>query len=390
MFLGVKVRVSLLGCGSVGYAIAYAFAEDKVQNVEFNIYDASIENLKHCTSLPLNAVYAEKVNLAAEDVLRKIMRNSDLVIEALPGSLGFKVMKIASESCVNTVSVSYTPENPLILNEKFRRCRSILIPDAGFAPGISNILVGHALTLLNALDDVRIYVGGLPEKPIGPLKYVITWSVEDLIDEYLRKARIIKEYNIIHLDPLESIETIEIPGFGTFEAFYTDGLRTLLYSMAGKIRNAFEKTLRYPGHIEGMKLLRDLGLMDEEPLDIDGVRVIPRKFLSRILKKKLSIPNVKDIAILFLIIVGSKDDEKIKLQYLVWSKFDTVRGLSAMSKITGFTTYSIARLIIDYPQEFNHGVIPPEYLGTNETVFKYIINKLSEKGIKFEEFRSKS
>ena len=382
------MRVSLLGCGLIGYAIAYAFAEDNLSNIEFNLYDSSTKNLRRCMSLPLNITQAERADLSAEDILKRILKKSDLIIEALPGNLGFKVMRLASELCVNTVSVSYTPENPLALHEKFKKCKSILIPDAGFAPGISNILVGHASTLLDSLEDVRIYVGGLPEKPIGPLKYVITWSVDDLIDEYLRKARIIKDYKIVYLDPLESIEIVEIPKFGVFEAFYTDGLRTMLYSMAGKIRNAFEKTLRYPGHIEGMKLLRELGLMDEEPLNIEGHEVIPRRFFSEILKRKLLLPNVRDIAILFLSISGSKYTSKIKLQYLVWSEYDASRGLSAMSKITGFTTYSIARVVMNYSNRLNYGVIPPEYLGMDDAIYKYIVNELLRKGIKLEELRT--
>ena len=379
------MRVSLLGCGLVGYAIAYAFAEDNLSNIEFNLYDSSTKNLRRCMSLPLNITQAEKVDLSAEDILKRVLKNSDLIIEALPGSLGFKVMRLASELCVDTVSVSYTPENPLILHEKFKKCKSILIPDAGFAPGISNILVGHASTLFDSLEDVRIYVGGLPEKPIGPLKYVITFSVDDLIDEYLRKARIIRDYNIVHLDSLESVEIVEIPRFGVFEAFYTDGLRTILYSMAGKIRNAFEKTLRYPGHIEGMKLLRELGFMDEEPLNIEGHKVIPRKFLSEILKRKLLLPNVRDIAILFLRINGSKHTSKTKLQYLVWSEYDASRGLSAMSKITGFTTYSIAKVVMNYSNRLDYGVIPPEYLGMDDVIYKCIVNDLLKKGIKLEE-----
>ncbi len=382
------MRVSLLGCGLIGYAIAYAFAEDNLSNIEFNLYDSSTKNLRRCMSLPLNITQAERADLSAEDILKRILKKSDLIIEALPGNLGFKVMRLASELCVNTVSVSYTPENPLALHEKFKKCKSILIPDAGFAPGISNILVGHASTLLDSLEDVRIYVGGLPEKPIGPLKYVITWSVDDLIDEYLRKARIIRDYNIVYLDPLESIEIVEIPRFGVFEAFYTDGLRTMLYSMAGKIRNAFEKTLRYPGHIEGMKLLRELGFMDEEPLNVEGHKVIPRKFLSEILKRKLLLPNVRDIAILFLSINGSKYTSKIKLQYLVWSKYDVSRGLSAMSKITGFTTYSIARVVMNYSNRLDYGVIPPEYLGMDDAIYKYIINELLKKGVKLEELHT--
>jgi len=379
------MRVSLLGCGLIGYAIAYAFAENNLSNIEFNLYDSSTKNLRRCMSLPLNIAQAERVDLSAEDILKRVLKNSDLIIEALPGNLGFKVMRLASELCVNTVSVSYTPENPLVLHGKFKKCKSVLIPDAGFAPGISNILVGHASTLLDSLEDVRIYVGGLPEKPIGLLKYVITWSVDDLIDEYLRKARIIRDYNIVYLDPLESIEIVKIPRFGDFEAFYTDGLRTMLYSMAGKIRNAFEKTLRYPGHIEGMKLLRELGFMDEEPLNVEGHKVIPRKFFSEILKRKLLLPNVRDIAILFLSISGSKYTSKIKLQYLVWSKYDVSRGLSAMSKITGFTTYSIARVVMNYSNRLDYGVIPPEYLGMDDAIYKFIINELLKKGVRLEE-----
>ena len=374
------MRIVQLGCGSVGYAIAYAFAEDKV-DVEYEIYDFSRLNLAKCAALPLNTVHYEALDLSQEDNIKYALRNADLVIEALPATLGFKVMNISSIMCKNVISISYTREDPLILDENYKRCKRLLIPDAGFAPGISNIVVGRLISLLDRIESIKIYVGGIPEKPIGPLGYSITWSVEDLLDEYVRPARIIENNEIKYVDPLSSVEIVNIPYFNEFEAFYTDGLRTMLHTIRNKVKHAFEKTLRYKGHVEKIRLLRDLGLLDIEPITLEGKTVVPRNVLATLMNKKLRFPGVKDLAILYIDAVGYVNNEKKEYEYLIWSKYDEKRDLSAMAKTTGFTAYAIARAVIDNIIDEIHGVIPPEILGMKENIFTYIMSILVEKDI---------
>ena len=377
-------RIALLGCGSIGYTIAYAFSESKVK-AEFLIYDSSQVNLNRCISLPLSIANYKVIDLSNEDVLREVIKSADLIIDALPSFLGFKVMKLASKLCRDVISVSYIPEDPLVLNSNYIRCNSYLIPDAGFAPGLSNIFVGRALTVFTKVDEVRIYVGGLPEEPIGPLRYVITWSPEDLIEEYVRPARIIEDYKIKCVDPFSSVERVVIPKFGVFEAFYTNGLRTLLHTLKGRVRYAFERTLRYEGHLGAMKLLRDLGLMDDRPVTIGSTQVIPKKFLAKILDLKLRMPNVRDIAILYLEVVGTRKGVKDVLKYLVWTKYDDERRLSALSKVTGFTTYAIAKLALENRLGDLKGVVPPENLGMHRHTYRLIISELASKGISIEQ-----
>lgn len=250
-------RIVLLGCGCVGYGFAC------LANGEFelNAYDASAANLARVKSLP-GVVHAKLVDLSNPEMLRGVVKEADLVVDALPGRLGFKAMSMCAEECLDMVSVSYTSEDPLILDSEYRGCGAVLIPDSGFAPGISNLLVGRSVSLLGFVDEVFIYCGGLPERPVGPLGYAVRWSPEDLLDEYVRPARVLEGGKVVELDPLSRIEVVEVSGVGVFEAFYTDGLRTMLATLREKVGRMAELTLRYSGHAEKMKLLRVELLLD--------------------------------------------------------------------------------------------------------------------------------
>ncbi len=375
------MRIALLGCGSVGYAIAYALAEDR-RTIELKIFDSSYFRAAKCSSLPLPSAQFTVLDLSREESLEEALRGVDLAIDALPGSLGFRAMKIAAKMCVDMVSVSFTPEDPIALDDDFRKCGAVLIPDAGFAPGLSNLIVGRALAINDRVDEVCIYVGGLPAYPTGPLRHSITWSPDDFIDEYLRPARIIEDGEIRSMDPLSSTEIVDIPSFGQFEAFYSDGLRTLLHVLKGRVRKAFEKTIRYRGHIEAMKILRDLGLMSDEPIKINGIDVPPRRVLAKLLERQRYL-EVPDLTLLYVEVYGEIEKKNRVLRYLLWSRYDEARDLTAMAKTTGFAAYAMARLIISGKLSDMQGVIPPEILGMQEALFTDVMSWLTTKGIHF-------
>lgn len=154
------------------------------------------------------------------------------------------------------------------------------------APGISNILVGHAAAKLDKTHKVHIMVGELPQTPVPPLGYVITWSPESLIDEYTSKARIIKDGKKTEIEALNGLEEVMFQGVGKLEAFYTDGLRTLLYTIED-VDEMWEKTLRYPGHAEKIKMLRELGLFNDEEVIVEGAAYRQEKLLRNFLKRSL-------------------------------------------------------------------------------------------------------
>ncbi len=369
------MKIAVLGCGFIGHAVVKAFCLFGPKDVEIFAYD-----LNPCViecDIPINAIRA---NLENDVELRSAIESVDIVIDALPGRLGFRALKAAASIGKDVISVSYMPENPLELDGEFRARGCTAIPDAGLAPGLSNLLAGIALRELDNADLLGIYVGGLPKEPIGVLKHAITWSPEDFIEEYTRRARIIRNGSIVEVDPLQEIDVVEIPRFGLFDAFYTDGLRTMLYTLKSRVKNAFEKTIRHHGHLYVMRILRDLGLFELDPIEVNGVKIPPRRFLAALFRQKHLAKDVEDLAVLY--VIAFRESQIVK--YLAWAYHDRALGLNAMSKVTGFVAYEFARLLIEEKDEIGRGVVPPELIGLNDRLGKRIINEIVRRGINVE------
>ncbi len=228
-------------------------------------------------------------------ILGKLGEKVDLAVTALPSSIAWRSILELTSRCVSVVDVSFVNEDPYILEKVIGECNSFLVVDAGFAPGYSNIVAGYAFYKLGLKYNIEIAVGGIPEYPVPPIGYVVTWSARDLLEEYTRPARIIEDGVVKSVDPLAFIKNIEIPGIGVLEAFLSDGLRTMLRNI--KARNLREYTLRWPGHISAIRLLRDLGFLNSDEVEINGVTIKPIDFTATLFEKKLSL-KINDIAVL--------------------------------------------------------------------------------------------
>ncbi|MHA1617380.1 MAG: saccharopine dehydrogenase C-terminal domain-containing protein [Candidatus Njordarchaeales archaeon] len=373
------MRFLVLGCGNIGSVIARDLIKSS-PSYRVTIVDLSEEKVKRVArdirDERLDYMIGDATN---PDTLKDFSRGIDVIINALPGSIGYKVMKNAISIGVNLVDVSYMPENPLSLDQVAKERNITIIPDAGFAPGISNILIGYASLLFDKLSLVRIYVGGLPQEKIPPLNYCLTWSAEDLIEEYTRPARIIKNGKIVEVEALSGLEKISMGEVGELEAFYTDGLRTLLYTI--KAENMEEKTLRYPGHVDKILLMKQLGLFDDEELNIDGQRIIIKRFTARLLEQRFACKDVKDLVILRVLVRGTREGKELEKVFELIDYYDDKTGITAMGRTTGFTASIIAQLLAQGIIR-EKGVIPPEYLGRNMDVFQLIISELSKRGIR--------
>lgn len=376
------MRVVVLGCGNIGSVIARDFAES-LEGAEVVLADRSREKAEVAASRIEGATW---ITVDATDYpgLLETLKGFDLVIGALPGDYGYKALKAAVGARVNMVDVSFTPENPLELEDAAEEAGVAIIPDCGVAPGLSNMLVGYAAAKLDLVREVHIMVGGLPEHPVPPLGYTITWSAEGLIDEYMRDARIVENGRVIEVPALSGLEEIAFPSFGRLEAFYTDGLRTLIHTVRG-VESMWEKTLRYPGHVEKIKLLRDLGLFIDKPVAVGSVKVSPRLLTARLLERSLKRPDVGDILAMTVEVIGERRGEKAMFKYYLLDRYDRVRGVTAMARTTAYTASIVAcKLAQGLFKE--KGVIPPEVLGMKKAFFKSILFELREKGVRIEEF----
>lgn len=295
---------------------------------------------------------------------------ADVIASALPGSIAFGVMSKLLNKGKKVVDVSFMPESSLALNDLALKQKGLLIPDAGYAPGLTNIISGFFYKKYDA-KRIEIIDGGLPIKKIPPLDYNITWSIDGLIDIYTRKARFVRNNELLSIDPLESVERTNFPGIGELDSFYVDGLGTLLDTLKGV--DMFEKTYRYPGHLQKIKFLRDMGYFSEEKIDGISPRSVTRELFDEKLRMK-----VEDLCILEIVAYG-----KIKKEVRYVDYFDKEKNVTSMARMTGFPVASIAELVLDGKID-GTGVIPPEYLGFEETTFHLIMNSLRKKGLNIE------
>lgn len=295
--------LALIGLGRVGlYALKLLVREGIDKIITFDCIDKSsvLENIG-------GDIVFEKT-CSVDQVLDRIRGRVDLVATAIPSRVAREYIPRLLKNGLNIVDVSFIDFDPYIYKELCREKNVFYIVDAGFAPGFSNLVIGYLYNNLGYLDKAVIYVGGLPTKPIPPFYYQVTWSAEDLIEEYTRESRIIINGEVSTIDPLGKIMYIEIPSIGVFEGFYSDGLRTLLRNI--KAREMYEITIRYRGHLEKIKVLRELGFFDKRPMRLNDYEISPLLFTARLFEEKYK-QSIPDRAILFIDVV--KNDKYYQL-----------------------------------------------------------------------------
>lgn len=372
------MRVLTVGCGNIGSVAAEDLARSR-NNVEVVVSDYDKTRAEAVAKkIGIDSVSAMQLDVTKLDVLQRTLKEYDAVMGFLPGNLGCRLMDACITAEVGLVDVSFMVEDPLRLNKRAVDAGVTIIPDCGLAPGISNLLVGHAVSELDEVKAVHIMVGGLPEKPVTPLGYVITWSPESLIDEYTRKAGIVRNGKSVRVEALTGLETVDFPGVGELEAFWTDGLRTLMSTV--KAEDMWEKTLRYRGHAEKVKAFEQLGFFDEEEIDVDGVKVSPRKLTVKLLGRKLRMPDQKDIVALSVEVDGVKNRRKKCYVYHLLDCYDKKHGVTAMARTTAYPASIITQLMLDGAIK-EKGVVPPENIGSNEEAFADFMSELTKRGV---------
>lgn len=369
-------KISVLGCGLVGSAIAIELCRD--YNVTVADYDFEKLNEVQANN-PLRIIQSDFLN---QTELKRIVADADLVISAVPGSIGFRVLKSLIELNKNVVDISFFADNPFELDEQSKRKNLTVVVDCGVCPGLSNIILGYYNKKLK-LNSYSVYVGGLPKNPKPPFNYKAPFSPSDVIEEYTRPARFVENEKVIVKEALSDVELIDFNNVGTLEAFNTDGLRTLLTTM--RIPNMKEKTLRYPGHSQLIKAFRDAGFFDRDEIFINDKLIRPIDFTSKLLYKQWKLEKGELEFTVMRIIIESGNEF---ITYDLYDDYDEQTQTTSMARTTGYTCTAVARLILE--KDFNlTGIIPPEYLGENEDNFNFILDYLKRKNIHLQKTESR-
>ncbi|PIQ09142.1 MAG: saccharopine dehydrogenase [Ignavibacteriales bacterium CG18_big_fil_WC_8_21_14_2_50_31_20] len=369
------MKIIVLGAGLVGAPIAFDLAKDNEFDV--TVADFSLTSLNKFGKY--DSIKTIQLDVSNKDSLASVISDFDFVLNAVPGFLGFETVKTIIEANKNVVDISFFPENPFDLNKLAQKHNVTVIVDCGVAPGMSNILVGYLSSKLDKTENVEIYVGGLPEVRKLPYEYKAVFSPIDVIEEYTRPARYIENGKMVIKPALSDIELMNFPNIGTLEAFNSDGLRSLAETIDAP--NMKEKTLRYPGHVEKMKLLRDTGFFNKDMMEINGFKISPLDFTSKLLFPKWKLKEGEvDITVMKIIVEGIKDNKKLSSSYYLYDKYNSETKVHSMARTTGYTATMVLRMISK--GLFNQvGIIAPEIIGKNEMCVNFILSGLEQRGI---------
>ena len=374
------MNVVVLGAGLVGRPMAQDLALD--DDIRVTVVDKQPEVLeKIAASNPQIAIV--NADLSSPQAATAVVSEFDLVLNAVPGHLGFETLKAVIAAGKNVVDIAFFPENPFDLDALAKDNGVVAVVDCGVAPGMSNVLIGHVDHLLDRVDSVLIYVGGLPEIREWPYEYKAGFSPIDVIEEYTRPARYVENGQLVVRPALTDPEFIDFPNVGTLEAFNTDGLRTLAVTIDAP--NLKEKTLRYPGHIEKMAVLRETGFFDTEPLEIGGSAIRPIDFTTKLLFPKWKLePGDVDITVFKVIVEGEADGAAKRYTYEMFDRYDEHTGVHSMARTTGYTATVAVRLLAAglYTAP---GITPPEFLGRDDACVSFLLDGLKQRGVEFRE-----
>jgi saccharopine dehydrogenase-like NADP-dependent oxidoreductase len=372
------MRVTVLGTGLVGGAIAKDLAKERGWSIRaVDRSRSSLDSLEKVDGLEL-----ARKDVADESSLRAVISDADLVVNAVPGDMGFQTMRRIIDAGKNVVDISFSGEDPFELDDLAKQRNVTAIVDCGVAPGLSNVIAGHVHNNMDTVESYLCLVGGLPAVRSWPYEYKAVFSPLDVMAEFTRPARFVEHGELVVRPALSDVELIEFRGVGTLEAFNTDGLRSLARTM--NIPFMKEKTMRYPGHANLARVFRDSGFFDVECIDIDGMKVRPIDVTSRLLIEQWRLSeNEEDLTVMQVIMEGQHNGRRERRDFYMLDRFDSTTGTTSMARTTGYTC-AIAARQVQARMFTRKGICPPEYLGATEGCYEHMIMELGKRNIHLE------
>jgi lysine 6-dehydrogenase len=263
-------------------------------------------------------------------------------MSAIPYYFNLDMARLAVEAGVHFCDLGGNTEivfKQKELDAEARKKNITVVPDCGLAPGMVNILAEHGIEQLDSVDSVKIFVGGLPQHPEPPLNYMLVYSLEGALDYYTTLSWVLRDGKRTQVKALSEREPVEFESpLGELEAFHTaGGLSTMAFRYEGKIPTMEYKTLRYPGHAQIMEDIRSLGLLDLGPVEVKGMKVVPRDVFIAVVGPRLDKPNGRDLVALRVVVSGKKAGKSATKTFQLVDRYDEVHGLSAMMRTTGYS-----------------------------------------------------
>jgi lysine 6-dehydrogenase len=379
------MKMLVLGAGLQGCACAF----DLLQNPA--VTEVTLADL-HPERLPafLDAERGKRLRTVTLDVtdhdaVRKVMTGHAAVMSAIPYYFNGPMAKLAVECGAHFSDLGGNTEIVMEqkkLHDQAKAKGLSVIPDCGLAPGMVNILAAEGIRRMDRAERVKIYVGGLPQKPEPPLNYQIVYSLEGALDYYTTDSWVIRGGKPAQVDALSELEDVEFPTpVGTLEAFHTaGGISTMPFAYEGKVDVMEYKTLRYPGHVAVMRPIRELGLIDNKPIEVKGKQVVPRDLFIAAVTPKLFKPEGRDLVALRVEVTGTKDGKPARAAWQLLDYYDAEHKISAMMRTTGYSLAITGQMQAD-GRVAEKGVHTPD----EAMPFEGYVSELAKRGVEIKE-----
>jgi lysine 6-dehydrogenase len=395
------------GSGKIGSAVAWDLA-----------YDSDVEKIgivgrrREALEKTKNWVGSDKIaphilDINNREETKKLMKQYDVGVLTLPDrKTSYKVAHCAIEAGLHIVDTieefhrtpdAYETEGLELpsgmkladygewLHNQAVETGVTFVDGMGFAPGLSNITLGDGIRKMDIAERAIARVGGIPSKEAAvkhPLRYMITWAFEHVLREYMIKLNVIKNGNIVEVDAATDFEKFRFNQFGKneeLECAVTPGMPSFLFTRT-QLKEFAEKTVRWPGHWQGVQTLKECGMLDVEPVNFEGTKIIPRKFLLSIITPRLQPREGEtDVCVMYNTLEGKKNGKNVKIEYYMWDEADTKNNISSMMRVTGFPMAITARLIAKGEIK-EKGIVAPED-GIKEDLYKKFLEELKNRNI---------
>jgi lysine 6-dehydrogenase len=367
-------KVVVLGCGAVGKYIAIDLCKDP----EFEVIsvDVNREVLEQLASEHPIQIRVE--DLSTEKGVLRAVEDADIVIGSVPYSLGYTMLESVIRAGKNIVDISYFMEDPFGLDDLAKEKGVTAVVDCGVVPGMANIILGDHSRKMK-VRRYECYVGGVPKSRNTPLGYKSPFPVLEVLEEYAESGTMVEGGKVVVKPMLAETMTIDLDKVGTMACTNSDGLRTLIHTM--DIPDMFEKTLRYPDHVNQMRIFRDTGLLNMTPIQVEGVSVRPIDVTASLLSPLWKYEaGEADIIVMRLIISGDEDGKARTYTHDMYDEYDPATGALSMARTTGYTCTAVTRLVLDgtYSQK---GISPPEFVGRVEGCWESVKGYLEDRGV---------
>jgi len=367
-------RIVVLGCGAVGKHMAI----DLCKNREYEVVSVDLNREVLDQLARKHPIRTRVADLSTEDGVKSAVEDADIVIGSVPYNVGYTMLERVIRAGKNIVDISYFMEDPFGLDELAKAKGVTAVVDCGVTPGMANIILGNHMQKME-VSRYECYVGGIPKDKNVPLAYKSPFPVLEVLEEYAESGTMVKDGKLVVKPMLEETMTIDLDKVGTLACLNSNGLRTLIRTT--NIPYMFEKTLRYPEHVDQMRIFKNIGLLNMTPIQVEGASVRPIDVTASLLTPLWKYePGEADLTVMRLVISGVEGGIPATYTYDMYDEYDPVSETPSMARTTGYTCNAVTRLVLE--GAYSHrGISPPEFLGRVPGCWKSVERYLKDRGV---------